>query len=117
MSQRVPILKPGDRITAARQNLLGRFVNDELAARLRDVDDGLEEAPPGFEDAEVVDDTEEATPEYSEASSWSSVVTASQIVRVYQNGDPSSENYVDIERATQTVETDGFDVRTITWIW
>lgn len=96
-AERIPIVRKGDPITARLFNRVGQGVNEALAAinpprglRSRSTDEQINEL---------------VQPESSgvDIASYEEVQRTTSTVRVYQDDDPMSENWVDIERV-ETIE-------------
>ena len=108
MTQRITIIAPGDVITAARQNQIAKVINDLRSAAPTDGDGGIEDPPPGI-DADV---------EPLFQTIFAEIRRDNETVRIFQDGDTESDNYVDVERAVRSLL---FNVRTgngqiIDWI-
>ena len=87
----IELVKPGDPISAERANKIARALNDALINAPTSLDQGA------FGEGQNGDLTFSATEDRSKR--------VEQVVRVYQDGDESSENYVDIAYSTTKVYT------------
>ena len=91
MAARIPIIRPGQTIKATYLNQIGGAINEQLLSSPRDLEKIQDPVP------EDEQDTERGS---VDPNLLAEVRRTSTSVRVYQDGDEESENYVDIERAT-----------------
>lgn len=89
----IELVQPGDPISAARANKIARALNDVVLNAPASLDQGtFTEDENGNLSIEATEDRDRRVEE---------------VVRVYQNDDPESANYVDIAYATTKVYTIG----------
>ena len=98
MAERIPLIQPGDRITAARQNAMAMAINEELLHAPRDVEGGVEEGV-----------------QLAGATTWQETSRTSETVRVTNPED--EEQYVDVERPLTVEFVNGATGETMTLVF
>jgi hypothetical protein len=107
MANRVPIIAPGDVISARYLNGIAEAVNAGLSDPPRDIDTGLEQPPEG----------EEGTLGPLTIDGLVEVRRETEEVRVFQDDDETSGNYVDVQRAITSLLFDPVTARALVIDW